>query len=96
MTRFRQWELACPLNASASDPRNIKVELHNVKDDEEKPSAKPAAKEDAAKKTKSAQDQRAANSPVCKYLYFFSLSCCYNRILDAHLELLLGVSVSSS
>jgi NAD-dependent DNA ligase len=38
------------------------VELHKVKDDEEKPSVKPAAKVTAAKKTKDASAQGAANA----------------------------------
>lgn len=55
-------ERAETLKATATDPSGIKVELHKVKEDEEKPAAKPAPKATtAAKKTKSPEEQRAAN-----------------------------------
>lgn len=56
-------ERAETLKARATDPSSIKVELHKVKNDEEKPAAKSAAgPTTAAKKTKSAREQRAANA----------------------------------
>ena len=59
-------ERAETLRSAAVDPSTIKIELHGVKGDDEKPSAKTKAdapkSNSAAKKTKSPEEQRAANA----------------------------------
>jgi intracellular sulfur oxidation DsrE/DsrF family protein len=54
-------ERAEELKSAATDPSAVKVELHKVKEDKEKPAAKPGPKA-AAKKTKSPEEQHAANA----------------------------------
>ena len=56
-------ERAQTMKSAAADPSTIKIELHSVKSDEEKPAAKSVPKANTTKnKTKSAAAQRAANA----------------------------------